>query len=39
MNSIIFEEENEDEEGNFCKDIPNLDKLVKEGIISSSTAE
>ena len=39
MNAIIFEEENEDEEIFFKTEIPNLDKLVKDGKISSLTAE
>ena len=39
MNAIIFEEENEDEEIFFKTEIPNLDKLVKDGKITSLTAE
>ena len=39
MNEIIIKEENEDMEINFKMVNPNLDKLVKEGIISSLTAE
>ena len=39
MNAIFFKEENEDEEIFFKTEIPNLDKLVKDGKISSLTAE
>lgn len=39
MNEIIIKEENEEMEINFIMVIPNLDELVKEGIISSITAE
>ena len=39
MNAIIFEEENEDDCIYFTDVIPNLDELVKDGIISSLTAE
>ena len=39
MNAFNFWEENEEKEINFRTQIPNLDELVKEGIISSLTAE
>ena len=39
MNAFNFWEENEEKEINFRTQIPNLDELVKEGIISSITAE
>ena len=39
MNAIIFEEENDNDDIFFQTEIPNLDKLVKDGKISSLTAE
>ena len=39
MYSIIIEEEDDEDENIFCKETPNLDELVKKGVISSSTAE
>ena len=39
MNAIITIEENEEEKIFLNSEIPNLDELVQEGIISSLTAE
>ena len=39
MNAIITLEENEEEKIFLRTEMPNLDELVKEGIISSLTAE
>ena len=39
MKSIMFEEEDDEEDDIICIDPPNLDELVKKGVISSSTAE